>query len=101
MHPILRNILALIAGLIVGGTVNMGLIMLGAALFPPPPGVDENDINSINAHIGEYSTVQLLVPFLAHALGTLAGAFVAARLAVSAHTVLALVVGAFFLLGGI
>lgn len=101
MHPILRNILALVAGLIVGGAVNMGLIMLGAAVFPPPPGVDVNDINSINAHIGEYSTRQLLAPFFAHALGTLAGAFVAALLGASAQMVLALVIGAVFLAAGI
>ncbi len=101
MHPILRNILALVAGIIIGSMVNMGLIKLGASLFPPPPGVDVNNIESINQHIGQYSTVQMLMPFLAHALGTLAGAFVAARLAVSGHMTWALVIGALFLFGGI
>ncbi len=101
MHPILRNILAVIAGIVVGGFVNMGLIILGGKLFPPPTGVDVNDIASINAHIGEYSTLQLLAPFLAHALGVLVGAFLTAKIAASRHMALALVVGAFFLLGGI
>lgn len=101
MHPILRNILAVIAGLVIGSIVNMALIMLSGALFPPPPGVDVNDIASINAHIGEYSVLQLLAPFFAHALGTLAGAFVAAKLAVGSGLPQAMVVGAFFLLGGI
>lgn len=101
MHPILRNILAVIAGLVIGGLVNMGLIILGGKALPPPAGVDVNDIASINAHIGEYSTLQLLAPFLAHALGVLVGAFLTARIAASRQMALALVIGAFFLLGGI
>lgn len=101
MHPILRNILAVLAGLVAGSLVNMALIHLGSALLPPPPGVDVNDVASINAHIGEYSVLQLLAPFVAHALGTLVGAFLTVRLAASHPMALALVIGGFFLLGGI
>lgn len=100
MNLTLRNILAVLAGLIAGGVVNMSLIQLGGMLMPPPEGVDVNDINSINAHIGEYSVAQLLAPFLAHALGALVGAFVVARLAVSRHMVLALLIGGLNLVGG-
>ncbi len=63
MNPILKNILAVLAGLIAGGLVNMGLIYAGRALLPPPTGEDVNDIPIINAYIGEYSVAQLLVPF--------------------------------------
>lgn len=102
MNPILRNILAVLAGLMAGGLVNMGLILLGAAILPPPAGVDVNDVASINAHIHEYSFIQLLSPFLAHALGTLAGGFVVARLAASWKMLLAVVlIGGLNLLGGI
>lgn len=101
MPPILRNILAVIAGLVVGGAVNMGLIILGGKLLPPPPGVEVNDIASINAHISEYSVMQLMAPFLAHALGTLVGALVTVKLAASRHLILAFAIGAFNLLGGI
>ena len=101
MHPILRNILAVIAGLVVGGVVNMGLIILGGKLLPPPHGVDVNDIVSINAHIREYSVLQLMVPFIAHAAGVVVGAFLTAKLAASRPLALALIVAAFFLLGGI
>ena len=101
MHPILRNILAVIAGLIAGGLVNMGIIIIGGKMLPPPAGVDVNDIASINAHIQEYSVLQFIVPFLAHALGVLVGAFIVARIAASQQMILALVVGAFFLFGGI
>lgn len=33
MNPIIKNILAIVAGLIVGGIVNMGIIMISSSLF--------------------------------------------------------------------
>lgn len=97
------GVCAVLAGALAGGMVNMGLIYAGAALMPPPPGVDVNDVASIDAHIGEYSVAQLLAPFVAHALGTLVGAFVACRIASTptSRWVAALVIGALNLLGGI
>lgn len=100
---ILLTVVAAVAGAFVGGVVNMSLILAGASLLPPPEGVDVEDIASINAHISEYSVAQLLAPFVAHALGTLAGAFVAGALAPSprARLRLALVIGVLFLVGGV
>ncbi|MBK8583508.1 MAG: hypothetical protein IPL86_17390 [Flavobacteriales bacterium] len=60
-----------------------------------------NDIASINAHIREYSVLQLLAPFIAHAAGVLVGAFLTAKLAATRHLAMAMVIGAVFLLGGI
>ncbi|MEO7080439.1 MAG: hypothetical protein ABIY71_02890 [Flavobacteriales bacterium] len=100
MHPILRNVLAVLAGLVLGAIVNMGLIVLGSSLVPPPPGVDVNDLESINANIRDYAPIQFLTPFLAHALGVLAGATLTAKLAASQSLFMALIVGAFFLAGG-
>ena len=100
MHPILRNVLAVLAGLVLGAIVNMGLIVLGSSLVPPPPGVDVNDLESINANIRDYAPIQFLTPFLAHALGVLAGAMLTAKLAASQSLFMALIVGAFFLAGG-
>lgn len=97
---LLRRIGATLAGLFGGGLVNMGLIVAGGKLMPPPAGVDVNDPASINAHIGDYSVPQLLAPFLAHALGTLVGAWLATRLAGGSRGP-AIVVGGLFLLGGI
>ncbi len=92
---------AVVAGAVVGGMVNMGLILAGSKLLPPPSGVDVNDVASIDAHIGEYSVAQLLSPFAAHALGTLAGALVAALVAPESRLRVALTVGLLFLAGGI
>lgn len=101
MPSALRNILAAVVGLLVGGSVNMALVRAGAWMMPPPAGVDVNDLESINAHIGEYSVPQLLAPFAAHAAGTLVGAWLAATLAAARRLVPASIVGAFFLLGGV
>jgi hypothetical protein len=100
MHPILRNLLALLAGLFIGGSLNMAVIVVGGMLFPPPEGVDVNDLASINAHIGDYSVLQLMVPLLAHALGTFIGALIVARFAASWQMPLALLVGLLFMAGG-
>jgi len=92
---------AVVAGAVVGGMVNMGLIVAGSQLLPPPPGVDINDVASIDAHIAEYSVAQLLAPFFAHALGTLVGAFVAALVAPLRRLRVALAIAVLFLAGGI
>ena len=47
MPNILRNVLAVIAGLVIGGSVNMALITLSPALIPPPAGVDVSDPQSL------------------------------------------------------
>lgn len=101
MNPILRNVLAVVLGILAGGAVNMGILLLGMAILPPPPGVDIMDIASINAHIHEYTFAAFMVPFAAHALGTLAGAFLTAKLAATRHLPLALIIGGVTLLGGI
>lgn len=93
--------LAVIAGAFVGGLVNMGLIVAGAMLLPPPPGVDVNDIASIEAHVAEYSVVQLLAPFVAHALGTFVGALVAGLVVPRSRLGVALAIGLLYLMGGI
>jgi hypothetical protein len=65
--------------------------------------VDVNDVASINASIEQYSVAQLLVPFVAHALGTLAGAWIAALVARRVGTVgiAAGIIALLFLAGGI
>ena len=47
-----------------------------------------------------FTPKNFLFPFLGHALGTLSGAFVAAKLAVTHKMKFALGIGVFFLIGG-
>ena len=101
MNPILRNILALLAGVVIGSLVNMGLILLGPTIIPPPSGVDMTTAEGLAEGMKLLESKHFIFPFLAHALGTLVGAFTTAKLAVSQHWKLALGIGAWFLLGGI
>ena len=101
MNPIARNILAVIAGFVVGSLVNMGLINIGPSVIPLPEGADVTTMESLSESMKLFTPVNFIFPFLAHALGTLAGAFVAAKLAASHHMKFALGIGVCFLIGGI
>lgn len=101
MNTILKNILAVLAGVIIGGTVNMGLIMISGSIIPPPEGVNPANMESLKANIHLFEAKHFIMPFLAHAFGTLAGAFITTKLAATSHLKMALVIGFWFLIGGI
>lgn len=101
MNPILQNVLAVVAGLVLGMVVNGGLISISGSIVPLPPGVDPNDVESMAANMHLYQPQHFIMPFLAHALGTLVAAFAAAKIAVSHKMRFAVGFGIFFLIGGI
>lgn len=101
MRTILRNILAIVVGIVVGGAVNMALVVLGPTVVPPPAGADMATAEGLAKAMPLLEAKHFAFPFLAHALGTLAGALVAYLIAGSHGTVLAWAVGGFFLAGGI
>lgn len=100
MHPILRNILAVVLGLVVGSAVNMGIIMISGSIIPPPNGADITTMEGLKSTMHLFGPEHYIFPFLAHALGTLVGAFVAAKIAATNKIKFALAIGAFFFLGG-
>jgi hypothetical protein len=99
--PIARNILAAIVGLVVGSVVNMGIVVLGPMLVPPPAGADMTTVEGLRAAMPLLEPKHFAAPFLAHALGTLVAALVATLLAASRRALVAGVIGACFLVGGI
>lgn len=101
MNPIIKNILAVIAGIAIGMAVNMGIITISGSIIPPPEGVNPSDMESLKASMHLFEPRHFIFPFLAHALGTLAGAYIAGMIAVNNKLIFAMVIGAFFLLGGI
>ncbi|MEE9372447.1 MAG: hypothetical protein V3V00_05280 [Saprospiraceae bacterium] len=101
MNDTLRNILAVVAGVLIGGVVNMGIVKFGASIIPNPEGYDFSTLETMKENFHLLHPKNFIVPLLAHALGTLAGAFVITKIAVSHHLKLALFLGAFFLIGGI
>jgi len=101
MNATLKMVLGIIAGVAIGGFINFNLIKYGPMIIPPPEGVDVTNIDSIIENMHLYKAKNFIMPFLAHALGTLVGAFIAAKIAGVHQMKLGLAIGAFFLLGGI
>jgi hypothetical protein len=101
MGVVARNTLAFIVGVVVTLAVNGGLITASPHIIPPPPGVDVKNVESMKASIHLFEAKHFLMPFLAHALGTLAGSFVAALLAASHRSAIAFGIGALHMAGGI
>jgi len=101
MNPTLRNIIAVLTGLILGNLVNMGLIMLSSSIIPPPSGYDNTSIEGLKATMYLLEPKHFIFPFLAHAFGTLVAAFIASKIAANNQLKLSIVIGVLFLLAGI
>jgi len=101
MPKLLRQVLAVVVGIIVGGCVNMALITLSPVLIPPPAGVDVTNSESLRQSIHLFQPQHFVMPFLAHALGTFAGALVAYLLAATHNRQLAFGIGVFYFCGGL
>ena len=98
----LRNVLAVIAGLFVGGCLNMGIIELNSTvLYPMPEGLDMSVPEQFNAYLATLPAAAFVVVMVAHLAQAAVGGWIAARLAASRPRVLAMIVGVFALAGGI
>ncbi|MEP7197129.1 MAG: hypothetical protein ABI851_11475 [Saprospiraceae bacterium] len=101
MSPILKSILAVVVGAIAGSLVNMGIIMLSSSIIPPPEGADVTTMEGLKASMHLFKPINFLMPFLAHALGTMVGAMVAAFMVVDSKRRVAFILGFIFMAGGI
>ena len=81
--------------------VNGGLIMISGSIIPPPEGADMTTTEGLKAIMPELEPKHFLMPFLAHALGTLVGALIAVKIGATNHLRLAFIIAGVFLAGGI
>jgi hypothetical protein len=79
----------------------MALITLSPSIIPLPAGVDVNDAESLSNAMHLLEPRHFVMPFLAHAVGTLAGALAAYLIAATYRARMAYVIGAVFLCGGV
>ncbi len=100
MNKSIQNIFAVVAGIVIGSTLNMGIISISSLIIPPPKGVDLSSMDSLIKNMHLFKPVQFMMPFIAHALGTFVGAFFTAFIAKTYRRSFALVIGVFFLIGG-
>ena len=101
MPPILRNTLAVVTGFLAGSAVNMAIITVGMKVIPVPEGIDMTDMDKFAENVKLLKPANFIAPWLGHALGTLVGAFIVAKVAATHQMAFALGVSSLFLLGGI
>jgi hypothetical protein len=101
MHPLVRSILAVLAGLFVGVVV-IGILEYGGHLiYPLPQDLDPRDPKDHDAladYVANAPVGAMLVLLLAYAAGAFCGGWLAATLTTRQQTVHGLIVGGLFLL---
>jgi hypothetical protein len=96
-----RNVLAGICGAVVA-FITIGLLeAVGTTIFPPPPGMDFNDRESVRAAMANMPFGALVWVLVSQLVGTFVGAWLAARIARAAKTALAVTVGVIAMLASI
>ncbi|EQA35837.1 hypothetical protein LEP1GSC047_0373 [Leptospira inadai serovar Lyme str. 10] len=101
MNPIIRNISSIVAGILFGSAVNMGIITISGYIISPPEGADVNTMEGLKASLHLFQPKHFILPFFAHAIGTFVGAAIAAAISASHKINFALGIAVFFLIGGI
>jgi hypothetical protein len=97
----LRSIIAVAVGIVVGVVLIMLGHFLSLLIYPMPADLDWNDHAAVAAHLETLPAGAWCLVVLAHGLGPLGGGFVAAWIGRRARMILALIVGVFFLVGGL
>lgn len=100
MSNTIRNILIVIVGCIAGSIINMILVNTGNILIPPPEGSDLKTMEGLEKAMLLMEPQHFIMPFLAHAIGTLTASWIIAKYAAAAHIWCVLVAVLFFFLGG-
>lgn len=101
MKPIIKNILAVLMGVVIGGGVNMFIIMISSSIIPPPEGADLTTMEGLKASMHLLQAKHFIMPFLAHTIGTLVGALLAALIATRHKMRFALGIAVWFMIGGV
>ncbi len=101
MNPAFRNVLSIVLGIVIGSIINLAILKVSGNIIPPPDGADTTTTEGLKASIHLFQPKHFVFPFLAHAIGTLSGAFIAALIAAYNKMTMAMGIGVFFFVGGI
>jgi hypothetical protein len=97
---VMRDILAVLVGWIVGMAVNMGFVFLNVALHPMPDGVTFNDKEGFAAYIETLPLMAFLIILVAHLGQAFFGGLAAAKISKKRPTTVAMIIGVLSLIGG-
>lgn len=101
MKTIIRNIIAVLIGILVFMFVNGGLGSISNLIIPYPVGTNLETVEGLNAAASLMEAKHYIMPFLSHALGTFFGALAVALIASNHKMKFALSIGFLGLFGGI
>jgi hypothetical protein len=106
LRTVVLDLGVFVGAVLVGAAVNGAIVSLGSGLVPLPEGLppeaNMNTPEGIRAAVPHLAPQHFLFPWLAHAVGTLAGAIIAARwTSLRMRTLAAYAVGLLFLSGGL
>ncbi len=96
----IKNFALVFISLLVGGCLNMAIIMLSSKIIPPPHGVDVTTEAGLTAGMHLFEPKHFIMPFLAHALGTLLSAIIIVKIMPERKQFWAYFVAAMFFVGG-
>jgi len=97
----IRNVTAVVVGLIVGMAANMALVHLNVTLFPMPEGVTFEDTKGMATYMATLPLQAFLLIIVAHLGQAFVGGWVAARISTDQPMAVALIVGGLSLVGGV
>ncbi len=80
-NPLVRQILGVIAGVVVGGLIVFSVELVGHSVFPPPVGMDLSNPDDMKQLISMLPTGALVMVLVGWLLGSLAGAWTADKIA--------------------
>ncbi len=100
MSARIKNILAVIVGIVVGGVVNMSLIMMSSKIIPLPVGADFTTEAGLKASMHLMEPKHFIIPFFAHALHAFIGSMIACKMVANNQMRIALIIGLITFLGG-
>ncbi len=100
MSSLVRNLLALLAGTLVAITCIFFIQAIAHTIYPPPPDLDYKDPEARKTFMMTAPTGALVLVLLSYVVGTLAGAWLAARLSADAPVRQGYMIGGMMLISG-
>ena len=97
----IRNIGAVVVGLVAGMAVNMAIGALAWVFYPMPEGVGFSDAEGVAAYMAALPMAAFLIVLAAHLSQAFVGGWVAARISPNQPMVVAMIIGTLTLVGGV
>ena len=97
----LRNIAAVVVGLIAGMVLNMVFVFLNLVLYPMPEGLDWADTDGVAEYFASLPMMAFVIVLIADVGQAFFGGWIAARISRNRVMLVAMIVGFLSLAGGI